>query len=1303
MSGNYESRRNRMIAINKKKQQEKEEFETLLPAPEVKEKPAKMSRKERSLYDFEKLREKRELLRKVKEETSVLNRNRMLSIDVQFFVEANPNEPKKQANRAYQILEVDGKKYKPVTGKLVVSGPYNVMKNYTDKIYYEFEHRKELKDPRNLLVPDELFSILVQNTKIPNTYADPIFANKMQYSHYQWEIMTTSAGREFYLSQTPDKNLLQSRYAVKKFQILDHPWMNNEMPYDIMEGTKFLKEYETLSKEVGKSSKNQKNIEYLKQSYIADKCILTAFIGLHKYQIEAYHRNTREITYDYLLSGDVLNIGKDDDLTIEDLKLLYQKHRLELSIYDFNRNLVLYYHPEMDKRKVCEKYGSQHDKYIIGHNHIWLITKDLRFTKNEEFQLLKDKQDMHYNCDFAVKKESKLNANANPKKMRELIIGNSIEDIVKNQNKCAKIIYNGDMIQVYLFLREKNIVPTKISGGGAGIDEIRIKDIIISRKITGHVEVHFDNVKQYELHKELKDKLRNMLICHKYRSNYNSDLKTVLSVKRANLKCVLPGVRIPDSVEHGAKVTGIDCRRAYCTLIENMIEVPIFNESDQYKVFNNEPLERNNIYLVKVKKQTIYMSDKFIYCFGRSLMDYIELTEYNRRDFEIVGYMRPSRIEDIDLTPYLKELYSTVFDAEDKDHNDSLIKDIVNVAIGLTGKRNNTEKDVQMGTLQEMEFARTMCDSVGAIYCLNTEKDLYMFKSTKKTELVSGFYVIQAYIYDRMRYSLFEMWHDITTKCHIDVLGCNTDCLYIKKEDTAIVQKVFDHRFKINETNPLGLLGQWKLEYNKSLPKDRMHSLKSNRVDLHKTILETKVTYDVKTIRFTREEELEVDCKTMVKYITDWFKSQYNSSVQINALGPGFGKSYLLEQLRKEYAHDESLFVGPSNALIQDVMAKNQLAKTTCGLLRLYPKNGQLLTSNENRKIIANKFKFIIFDEILLNSIKVLNSIASFMKNNPNIKFACTIGGSQMKGMEKHNLVDIIDYKRQIVNKLFPTEIMLTVPKRGDCNIVNWILNSEFALKTTVADLLACVCAKFRTVATLDEIPSDFRFALCHSKVERMAFVKHMIKKHGDAFTPEYRVLTRHMGSDWKTDKKKAINVQCVHKLVKLDEQTKKAVFDEHSVDLETFNKNYILNCALTIASSQGMTVQHKYVIMGLNSVFSSRELILVALSRGISIENIIIYTGRVESEQTKLMNRIESHITADMRAKRPIDYENYITPEWIIDQFHQTKVCGLCNVLLTSDNFSVDRINNSLGHVKNNCKITCRYCNVAKSDSFIE
>ncbi|KAA6398802.1 MAG: hypothetical protein EZS28_005672, partial [Streblomastix strix] len=96
---------------------------------------------------------------------------------------------------------------------------------------------------------------------------------------------------------------------------------------------------------------------------------------------------------------------------------------------------------------------------------------------------------------------------------------------------------------------------------------------------------------------------------------------------------------------------------------------------------------------------------------------------------------------------------------------------------------------------------------------------------------------------------------------------------------------------------------------------------------------------------------------------------------------------------------------------------------------------------------------------------------------------------------------------------------------------------------------------------------------------------------------------------------------------------------------------------------------------------------------------NIVNGFEQFEVTQYWWNNKVKEYINQDEFAKR--DTTNNVTEddfEWIRDKV-ANKTCHLCHNKFTKENKpTLDRIDNSIGHIKQNCQLACQICNTVKA-----
>jgi hypothetical protein len=160
--------------------------------------------------------------------------------------------------------------------------------------------------------------------------------------------------------------------------------------------------------------------------------------------------------------------------------------------------------------------------------------------------------------------------------------------------------------------------------------------------------------------------------------------------------------------------------------------------------------------------------------------------------------------------------------------------------------------------------------------------------------------------------------------------------------------------------------------------------------------------------------------------------------------------------------------------------------------------------------------------------------------------------------------------------------------------------------------------------------------------------------------------------------------------------------------------KCFMYNYCSTIHSSQGKTYNDVPVsIFDFDSFMCKPVDKYTAISRTNNLENVQIYTGTnfkidlVKLEE-KIQSRISSHMEVDTKAGRVYAEGEYIDTQWVMDRLMDSQICPCCgedfsliNSNRSHNDFSVERIDDSLAHTKENCIIYCRNCNNSRIKIF--
>ena len=177
---------------------------------------------------------------------------------------------------------------------------------------------------------------------------------------------------------------------------------------------------------------------------------------------------------------------------------------------------------------------------------------------------------------------------------------------------------------------------------------------------------------------------------------------------------------------------------------------------------------------------------------------------------------------------------------------------------------------------------------------------------------------------------------------------------------------------------------------------------------------------------------------------------------------------------------------------------------------------------------------------------------------------------------------------------------------------------------------------------------------------------------------------------------------------VKIDD---KNVVLKHLCGHETITKAQLVKLfklpyCWTGHSTQGSTIDVPYTI-DVNSFWCDPEWLWTCATRCDDWSLITIYYSN-EAERQFLRDvritadkLIKGYVDQDVKAERWIkNINDYVDVKWITDNLINGTCKYCCEPFEVNGGmgaFSVDRIENSLAHLKNNCQICCRYCNSIK------
>lgn len=682
-------------------------------------------------------------------------------------------------------------------------------------------------------------------------------------------------------------------------------------------------------------------------------CLVRATIETFKESYDKSHKKglTHESFKPYLESY---------TCSVKDITPFYRDNRLSLVAYDRNGAIVYEYHPEMDN-KVRNKKISPSTCYIAVHNeHAHKIDKDLRSlaskkkkenkieTPNQEYPILKVEVGNYYLIDSF-----------------EEFVG-FMEKIQKTNGKHYTIHYVGNLEELFFKLKDEFNYEAEIKICGWNIvgltlhtqNTISITDFPIQNPEEGKP---FIEKAHYDMFVGWLNKFITTIFIPSNESRYSTNLMNVFKeYPRAQLHR-----RFGESPVESETV---DIVRAYTKNLLEIDYIPVFNELDDFQLFDGE-INDNNFYIIQ--NETSDINVWFIANREWNMISGYTLRESGLKDtVNIVYQIKPSRLEKNPTRKLIKELYESPLP-------DSLKKFVVNMTIGLMNKKyNQSEKAIYTTDIEEATYFSKDIASI-------RESEYLSVLKSERLQLKSGYLPIGFLVYDRMRLRMLNIYRELK-KSGCNVYGIATDCMFVDSVPDTI-EYTTGKKFED--------LGKAHLEGMKRVPL---------------SLFEKEVNKDIINIPHRAFEEVtEVSNKTI-----------------ISGLLPGCGKTHMAINLGDK---DSTIVLVATNEQAERIKKEYGVESTTLCHAMGYVVSGSTL----ERKSTPNlkKWKTIIVDEIFQQNIKLLARLREYMNSSESIFYA-TGDEFQSNIPEEVNNIKNRNKYLTILADMFPKRYWLESSKR---------------------------------------------------------------------------------------------------------------------------------------------------------------------------------------------------------------------------------------------------------------------------------
>ncbi len=1017
--------------------------------------------------------------------------------------------------------------------------------------------------------------------------------------------------------------------------------------------------------------------EYIQNNFRPNSCVLTAIINKYYDRFNKTRTNGKryykELTYDYLcelleLDNKPDNIGCTIERAIE--KFFKRYEFTGIYVYDSYMKLDTKFIANPKNKDLATM------RVMVKDGHMYELTDNIPRLKQVSSDNEETQQEIYVNSKYNI-----MNFKDDVKEYfaetESDIIKILKEEAPKENVKEMKIICRPCIKKLLFKLINGGYMPkvdfdTALNKIVLYLNNTMIQIIQANNNPVYGQLINYENLQEYQAYEKAYEKFYSSIVKKEYLSDYHPSVIEIDDIYKINNVCGHFG-----ELDY-KPYDGLDENKAYTQCLMSIKKIPIFNYFDVYRKYANEPVEDLSQYIIEVLSYTprtaIVFPQKYTKTFGYILKQ-VDIK------YKILYVRTPLNIEEVNFQNPVNELFNN------KDISTQMKKAISNITTGLL------EKKINKGELSKIFIDYNEAKMYADLYSGkmlsisqddSEEESLFIVKIKEEKVLENGFLPVKEMIYSNQRLKLLHQY-DKLRKLGLKVRGIKTDCIFYSETKERNSSQIIKSNFPMS-----GNIGEFKQEIKKFLPTSSIY-------------VELNNLYEVPNFDnvITKTFENEYDTKTINEYL------KTHNKVLIKGLYPGVGKSTLAKN-----SDNNALFSCPYNTLCQQLRIDDYNAIT-------YSKLFGLVGSDEEMKNIKkfniDEYNTIVFDEIFLYEPKRLKRVSELMNQYPEKHFIATGDCDQRSPVGFNNS----DYLTNCMNVLFNDQILLKEIKRfNNEEDKKKMLN----LKRDIFDTslsIEFICYKYglNTIKSMDEVNTKLNICLfnfrCDQVNDRIQFG---VLNKNTRFEVGQEVICR------KYERINKLVTNYKYRITKMKKQDV-VITDEvdnivYKITPQILLKHFKLPYAVTCDSVQGITKNEPITIFDSNTPYVDRKYLWTALTRVKKLDDITIYIhSKQEVERLTesrlnlyLKQKVESYKSQDKKAQRQFVDEEFVDAKWINEKFNENKYCLFCKkhyeLYLDEDsnvvsNITVDRINNSIAHTKNNCQLCCHHCNITKGNRY--
>ena len=400
--------------------------------------------------------------------------------------------------------------------------------------------------------------------------------------------------------------------------------------------------------------------EYVKKNFRPNSCFLTTVINkFHHFFEKKYTDGKRkykdELTYEYLCklmnfeckpSHNYATIGGNFGM----VKCFFEKFKFSLFVYSPMMSLLYKFIPNGVSNGTL--------RILVSGNHIYELNDNLKKleqmaeTDDERLQLsVSDKYYIHEE-EEVIDEITLFYEYDNSDHLNGLF--KIIKDSVSLKHKKIKVITSNNMNNLLYNLRNMGYTPIIVHNGNFisrltfNTKKLSIMIECAEQSEVYGIQVSLNNLEEYNNYQSCYNKFHKSIIKVEHLSDYHESVVSIHKEYRPHPICGhFENIK--------SAVYGLDENKAYTECLQSITHIPVFSYFDVYETYDNHEIEDLTFYIIHVEEETKASTILFGAEYTRTTGE--ALKQANGIKYKILKFLRPYKIEPVEYSKYVKELY----------------------------------------------------------------------------------------------------------------------------------------------------------------------------------------------------------------------------------------------------------------------------------------------------------------------------------------------------------------------------------------------------------------------------------------------------------------------------------------------------------------------------------------------------------------------------------------------------------------------------------------------------------------------